>query len=49
MANHLATLKELETYYSYEDMLNLLEVLRVDTANQERIQRAAEREAKWRQ
>lgn len=45
----MATLKELETYYSYEDMLNMLEVLRVDAVNQERIQKAAERESKWRQ
>lgn len=32
--NHYATLQELETYYSLEDALNLLEVLRVQIYNE---------------
>lgn len=30
----LATMRELETYYSYEDALNLLEILQAQSYNQ---------------
>lgn len=33
LARSMATLKELETYYSYEDALNMLEVLKVTDFN----------------
>lgn len=31
---HYATLKELETYYSFEDALNLLEIWGVNASNE---------------
>lgn len=34
VGSHLATLRELQTYYSYEDALNMAEVVRVDNHNQ---------------
>lgn len=39
----IATLKELETYYSYEDALNLAEVLMVKSHNERMAYKAAER------
>lgn len=46
--NHLATLRELETYYSFEDALNLLEVLRVQTYNERVSHKRAQAEQKQR-
>jgi hypothetical protein len=34
IVNNLATLKELETYYSYEDALDLLEAAQINAYNQ---------------
>jgi hypothetical protein len=34
ISRNMATLKELETYYSYEDALNMLEVITVNNANE---------------
>lgn len=34
VSNNLATIKELEKYYSYDDALDLLEVLRVKNYNE---------------
>jgi len=42
--NRYATLNELQTVYSYEDLLNMLECLQVDIFNQNQNQRESERE-----
>ena len=34
ISRRLATLRELETYYSYEDALDMAEILRVDNHNE---------------
>jgi len=34
MSSKLATLRELEEHYSLEDALNMLEIIRVNTANE---------------
>lgn len=34
ISEHVATLKELETYYSYEDALNILEAVLVARVNE---------------
>lgn len=34
MTKKMATLRELEEYYSFEDALNLAEVIRVNNANE---------------
>jgi len=39
----LATLKELETWYSYEDALNMAEIIMVQRNNEQAAYRAAER------
>ena len=41
--DHYATLYELETVYSYEDALNLVECIQVDRTNQALAQAAAAR------
>lgn len=41
--NRLATLHELQTVYSYEDLFDLLEILQVDAYNQAMAQQAQER------
>lgn len=41
--NRLATLHELQTVYSYEDLFDLLEILQVDAYNQTVAQQAQER------
>lgn len=41
--DHYATLHELETVYSYEDVLNLVECIQVDRTNQALAQAAAAR------
>lgn len=41
--NRLATLHELQTVYSYEDLFDLLEILQVDAYNQAVAQQAQER------
>lgn len=38
--NRLATLHELQTVYSYEDLFDLLEILQVDAYNQAMAQQA---------
>lgn len=45
--NRYATLREMQTYYSYEDMYDMLEMIRVDAYNQNLIAKAGERS--WRQ
>ena len=37
----MATLRELETYYSYEDALNMAEVIRVNNYNEDLMYRKA--------
>lgn len=49
IVNHLATLRELEEYYSLKDAFDLLEVLRVQTYNEEISAKRARREQKQRQ
>lgn len=39
ISEHYATLKELECYYSYEDALNMLEILAVKISNDYTIQK----------
>ena len=39
----LATLKELQTWYSYEDALNMVEIIMVRNNNEQAAYRAAER------
>lgn len=39
----MATLRELETYYSYEDALNMVEILRVDNHNERVLREAAKK------
>lgn len=41
--HRLATLQELQTAYSYEDLFDLLEILQVDAYNQAIAQQAQER------
>lgn len=43
IVNRLATLHELQTVYSYEDLFDLLEILQVDAYNQAIAQQAQER------
>lgn len=38
ISNKLATLKELDEYYTYEDAINLLDIVQTDTYNQRIIQ-----------
>jgi hypothetical protein len=35
LSKHLATLYELETIYSYEDLLNLYEIVTINAINEE--------------
>lgn len=35
LSKHLATLHELETIYSYEDLLNLYEIVTINAINEE--------------
>lgn len=46
IVNQYATLQELETYYSLEDALNLIEALRVKIYNEEVSARRARAEQK---
>lgn len=43
IVNHYATLHELETVYSYEDMLNLYECLMVDLYNRYQLNKSLEK------
>lgn len=42
VSERLATLHELQTVYSIEDLFSLIEILAVDSANEARIRKAAE-------
>lgn len=39
----------MQTYYSYQDMYDMLEMIRVDTYNQNLSAKAAERGGRWQQ
>lgn len=43
LSNDKATLKELQTFYSLEDVYDMLEVLNVDVHNRERIEKHVNR------
>ena len=45
LSHKAATLHELQTVYSLEDVYDMIEVLMVDNHNQEVLQKAAERRA----
>ena len=48
ISHRYASMRELETYYSYEDMLNFLEIIAVDAYNEYQDQRESNYRAQQR-
>ena len=48
VSSKYATMKELETYYNYEDLLNFIEIIAVNAFNERQSYRESEWQAKQR-